>query len=173
MERILRNMLHERQIFPWAYFSNICLQIPSFCSCLEECCNAVWLLSSRMNVLFTIRNQQIPLILPLTVCHFVSVCEFWGHSLGLFSSFFFTAAFLTYHSRKSTGVTNNTNDGSVLFRCFKKPWQWSSMFSTRTLKLKQVNGIQPSLFLLFTPVLFWKRPFVFCSSILWKLSCIL
>lgn len=38
----------------------------------------------------------------------------------------FTADILTCHSRKSTGVTNNINDYSVVFKCLSKSWQWGS-----------------------------------------------
>lgn len=50
--------------------------------------------------------------------------------------------------KKSTDVTNNINDGPVQVR------QWASVNNTRTLKLTQLHGIQPSLVLLFTPVFF-------------------
>lgn len=42
-------------------------------------------------------------------------------------------------------------------------WQWQSTLNTRTLKLKRLNGIQSSLILLFTPVLFW-RQHVLCKN---------
>ncbi len=57
---------------------------------------------------------------------------------------FVTANSLTWHSRKSTGFTNIIRDGFVLFKCPSKPWQWASKANTRTLKLKQLNWIQPS-----------------------------
>lgn len=37
---------------------------------------------------------------------------------------FFTAHLLTCHIRKTTGVTNNINNGSVISSCPSKPWQW-------------------------------------------------
>lgn len=37
-----------------------------------------------------------------------------------------TAAILTWQRRKSAGVTNNNNDGSVLFKCPREPWQCDS-----------------------------------------------
>lgn len=46
-------------------------------------------------------------------------------------------------SRKSVGVTNS-KDGSVI----KVSWQWASMHSTRTLRPKQPNRIQPPFILL-------------------------
>ncbi len=60
-----------------------------------------------------------------------------------------------HNSRKTTDVTNNMNHGSAVFRCPSKPWQWqrASMHNTRALKLKQLNGIQPSFILLFTSVI--------------------
>ncbi len=54
---------------------------------------------------------------------------------------FSIADILIYHSRKSTGVTNNINDIFVLFKCV--------LFS----KLKQLSRFQPCLFSLFTHVL--------------------
>lgn len=33
-------------------------------------------------------------------------------------------------------------------------WQWASMHNTKTLKVKQLNGIQPSFISSFSPVLF-------------------
>ena len=50
---------------------------------------------------------------------------------------FLQADLLTCHGGRSTGVTNNTNDGSVLFKCS----------SERDLKSKQLHGIQPSFLL--------------------------
>ncbi len=60
-----------------------------------------------------------------------------------------TADVWTYHSRKSSGVTKKITDGFVLFKCPSKP----SVTVSRTLKLKQLNGMRPLLILLFTPVL--------------------
>ncbi len=60
---------------------------------------------------------------------------------------------LTRCSRKNTGVTNNSNDSFILFECPSKSWQRASEHNARTLTLKQLNGIQPSFVLLFTPVL--------------------
>ncbi len=48
-------------------------------------------------------------------------------------------------------VNSNINGGSGLLKCLGKP---ARMHNTVTLNLKQLNGIQPSLILLFTPVLF-------------------
>ena len=62
---------------------------------------------------------------------------------------------LTFHSKESTGVTNNINEGSVEFKCPDQPQQWASTHNTRTLRLEQPNGIQPSFTLSFTPVLFY------------------
>lgn len=56
-------------------------------------------------------------------------------------------------SQKSSGVTNNIKDGSVLFKCSSKPWQWASMHNTKSLKLNQLHGIKAPFILIFTPVL--------------------
>ncbi len=67
---------------------------------------------------------------------------------------FFTADILTCHSRKSVGVTNNINDGPVLLSV---PICHDCVTVSQHAiyqKPKQLNGIQPSLILLFTPVLF-------------------
>ena len=52
---------------------------------------------------------------------------------------FFTAGILTCHRRKSTGVTNNITDGSVPVSGDR-----AILHNASTLKLKQLNGIQPS-----------------------------
>lgn len=65
-----------------------------------------------------------------------------------------TVIYYYCHRKKSTGFTSNINDGSVLFKCPCKPWQWARRHNTRTLTLKQLIGIQLSLNVLFTPVLF-------------------
>lgn len=57
---------------------------------------------------------------------------------------FFTTDFLSCH----TGITNNINVGSISHDSVTS----ASMHNTTTLK--QLNGIQPLLFLLFTPVIF-------------------
>lgn len=49
------------------------------------------------------------------------------------------------------GVTTNINSGSVLFKC---PSDLSEHEHTRIPTLKQLNGMQPSLISLFTPVPF-------------------
>ncbi len=57
----------------------------------------------------------------------------WQHVCSIScSQAFFTTDILT-HCRKSTGDTNNINDGSVIFKCPRKPicttpgsWNWSS-----------------------------------------------
>lgn len=44
---------------------------------------------------------------------------------------------LTCHLRKkNSDVTNNINNGSALFTCPSKSWQWVSKHSTRTLKVR-------------------------------------
>lgn len=55
-------------------------------------------------------------------------------------------------SSKSTSVTSNLKDGSVLFKCFSKPWQWASTHNTGALKMKM--EFSHYSFLSFTPVLF-------------------
>jgi len=65
----------------------------------------------------------------------------------------FTADMLISQSRNRR-CYNSINDGFVLFKCASKllPSDTrTSMYNPRTLELKQLNGIQKSLFLLFTP----------------------
>lgn len=62
---------------------------------------------------------------------------------------FFRADVLTGQSRKSTGVTNDINDASALFRC---PSELACTISRP--ETEQSNGIQSSLILLLTPMLF-------------------
>ncbi len=50
---------------------------------------------------------------------------------------------LTCHTMKSTGVTDNINDGSVPIKYPSEPQWCDSFHNTRTLKLKQLNGIHP------------------------------
>lgn len=62
---------------------------------------------------------------------------------------------MTHHIRKGSGVTDNLNCGSVLFKCpRKKSWQWASTHDTKIQKLKRLNGLHLSFISLFTPVLF-------------------
>ncbi len=49
----------------------------------------------------------------------------------------------------------NINDGSVLFKCPIKPWQWASMHNTRTLKPKQLNVTLFILLFIPVPFLLW------------------
>lgn len=53
-------------------------------------------------------------------------------------------------------VTNFEENGPFSQQAFwfATVWQWASVHNISTLKLKQLNGIQPSLILLSTPVLF-------------------
>jgi len=53
---------------------------------------------------------------------------------------------------------NYIDDGPVPFWCFSKPWlwQWAGRHKTRTLKMKQLNGIQTSLISLWC--LSWSGP---------------
>lgn len=44
---------------------------------------------------------------------------------------------------RSTGITNNINNGSVLFNFLDKPWQSANKTNPKTLKMKQQNGIVP------------------------------
>ena len=53
-------------------------------------------------------------------------------------------------SRKSAGVTNYINYACVIFKLYYIIGH-DSMHNTRTLEWKQLNGIQPSFILLFTP----------------------
>lgn len=39
----------------------------------------------------------------------------------------------------------NTDNGSVLFKCPNKPWQWDNMSRNMIQKLKQPDDIQPLL----------------------------
>lgn len=73
----------------------------------------------------------------------------WYHS---FAIGLFTADTLACHSKKSSGVTNNIEEGSVIITV-PVTWQWGSMNNTRTLKVMQFNKIQPSLILLFILVI--------------------
>lgn len=78
--------------------------------------------------------------------------------------------FYRRHNRKSTGVSNNMNNGSVLSKCPSN--LWVSMYNTRTLK--QLNGIQPSLVLLFTPVLFlpWHLSMFLMGKAYWAMHLV-
>lgn len=42
----------------------------------------------------------------------------------------FTADTLTCHTKKSTVVSNNINNGSVHFKCPTKTWQWVSLITS-------------------------------------------
>ncbi len=53
---------------------------------------------------------------------------------------FFTAALLTCHSRESTGVTNNTNDGSAPLQCC-----WAKMQQEPGTGTPTANREQPSV----------------------------
>ena len=67
------------------------------------------------------------------------------------------------------GVTNNVNDVPVLLKCPNKPWQWASAHGARPLKLRERNEIQPSLILLYAPVLL--RPWRIKMSSQQKAQC--
>lgn len=45
----------------------------------------------------------------------------------------FTADILTCYGTKSTGVTNNINDCSVLFKCLTKLWKCDSDYALPTV----------------------------------------
>lgn len=47
---------------------------------------------------------------------------------------------MTSHNRKSTGASNNINDGSVIVK-----WQGASIHNIGTLKLKQLSGMSSLL----------------------------
>lgn len=51
---------------------------------------------------------------------------------------FSTAAILTCHSRRNTGVTYNINLGSAVFKRPSETWQWASMHNSRTLKQRSL-----------------------------------
>lgn len=72
----------------------------------------------------------------------------WLH-YSLYKWTFFTADIWTHQSRKSTGRIENTNVGSVLFKCPSKSSQRADMNNTETLKLKLLNGTPLSLTLYF------------------------
>lgn len=56
---------------------------------------------------------------------------------------------------KSTGVTSNSDGGSIqVSRYAQTVWQLAGVHNTRSLKLKQLNGIQPLLILSVTRVPF-------------------
>lgn len=69
--------------------------------------------------------------------------------MGLFS----TADTLTCHSRKSTGVTNNINKGSILFERPGKAAAVRQRAATHNGRTLKPNGFQSSLTLLFAPAL--------------------
>lgn len=64
----------------------------------------------------------------------------------------------TLFFHKSTGVTNNINDDSILFKCYSEPWQCEepacTASYTRTLKLKQPNWTQSSINFIIYPCAF-------------------
>lgn len=53
----------------------------------------------------------------------------------VYDSAFLTVGILTCHGRKSTGVTDNIDHGSFLFRCPSKTWQRAAKWSPAVLDL--------------------------------------
>ncbi len=107
----------------------------------------IWISTwSSWSLFFRLENMTIIMWRYKSVCPqtFWDLCPYY---LWVYETFF-TADILTCHSKKSTGVTNGINDGSVLFRCPSESWQSGK---------KMENGTQPSLILLFTDVLFLLR----------------